>query len=109
MRAYNETKLLALRFIDQVGEATASQVAQFLGFTPAASSSYLLKLHKQGLINRRKLRIGRRLSRKRVYRLSEKASRKLAWLETREEVFYTDFAGKEKEEEGEVDEVFVPS
>ncbi len=107
MRAYNETKLLALRFIDQVGEATTTQVAQFLGFTPAASSSYLLKLHRQGLLNRRKLRVGRRLSRERGYRLSDKGFRKLAWLETGKEVLYPDIAGKEEKDE--VDEMFVPS
>ena len=107
MRAYNETKLLALRFIDEVGEATTTQVAQFLDFTPAGASSYLLKLHRQGLLNRRKLRVGRRLSRERGYRLSDTGFRKLAWLETREEVFYPDFAGKEEEDE--VDEMFVPS
>ena len=106
MRAFNETKVLALRFIGEVGDATANQVADYLDFTPAGASSYLRKLNRQGLINRRKLRVGRRLSRERMYWLSEKGSRKLAWLETREEVLYPTFA--DEVETTEPDEVFVP-
>ena len=107
MRAYNETKLLALRFIVEVGEATAHQVAEYLDFTPARASSYLRKLNRQGLINRRKLRVGRRLLRERVYWLSEKGSRKLAWLEAGEEMIYPDFA--DEEEAIEQDKAFVPT
>ena len=107
MRAYNQTKTMTLRFIGDLGEATAAQVAEFLDITPAGSASYLLKLHRQGLINRKKLSIGRRLSRERVYWLSDNGFRKLAWLETREEVFYSEFA--DEAEAVEEDEAFVPT
>ena len=106
MRAYNETKTLALRFIGEAGEATANQVADYLDFTPAGASSYLRKLNRQGLINRRKLTVGRRRLRERVYWLSEKGSKRLAWLETREEVFYPEFA--DEDEVVEEDEVYLP-
>ena len=106
MRAYNETKLLTLSFIDEIGEVTAVEMAEYLDVTPAGASSYLRKLNRQGLIYRRKLRVGRRLSRERVYWLSEKGSRKMAWLETREEVLYPTFA--DEVETTEPDEVFVP-
>lgn len=106
MRAYNQTKTMTLRFIGEVGEATANQVADYLDFTPAGASSYLRKLNRQGLINRRKLRVGKRVLRERVYCLSEKGSRKLAWLEAREEVINPNFAIEEEAVEG--NEVFKP-
>ncbi len=105
MRAFNEAKVLALRFIGEVGEATANQVADYLDFTPAGASSYLRKLNRQGLINRRKLTVGTRRLRERVYWLSEKGSRKLAWLEAEKEVIYSDFA--DVEEVIEQDDAFV--
>jgi len=107
MRAYNQTKTMTLRFIGDLGEATAAQVAEFLDITPAGSASYLLKLHRQGLINRKKLSIGRRLSRERVYWLSDNGFRKLGWLEAEKEVIYSDFA--DEEEVIGQDEAFVPT
>ena len=107
MRGYNETKILALRFICEAGEATANQVADYLDFTPAGASSYLRKLNRQGLINRRKLQVGRRLLRERVYWMSEKGSQRLAWLEAREEVLYPYFA--EEELALKENDVFVPT
>ncbi len=82
MAGYNETKVAVLSFLESQGEATAQEVAEHLGITPFGTSSYLLKLHRSGLLGRRRLRKGKRVSRERVYYITEKGFEKLQWLET---------------------------
>lgn len=104
MRAYNETKTLVLTLLMGQGEATATEVADHLGITQSGASSYLLKLHRKGLLGRRRSRVGKRLSRERIYTITEKGVARLDWLESKEEVFYADFV----EEEYGIN-VFVPT
>ena len=82
MAGYNETKFAVLSFLESQGEATAQEVAEYLGITPFGTSSYLLKLHRSGLLGRRRLRKGKRVSRERVYYITGKGFEKLQWLET---------------------------
>ena len=82
MAGYNETKFAVLSFLDGQGEATAREVADYLDITPFGASSYLLKLHRSGLLGRRRLRKGNRVSRERIYHVTEKGYEKLGWLET---------------------------
>ena len=82
MAGYNETKFAVLTFLEGQGEATALEVAEYLGITSFGASSYLLKLHRSGLLGRRRLRKGKRVSRERVYYITGKGFEKLQWLET---------------------------
>ena len=82
MAGYNETKVAVLSFLESQGEATAQEVAEHLGITPFGTSSYLLKLHRSGLLGRRRLKEGTKVSRTRVYHVTEKGFEKLQWLET---------------------------
>ena len=82
MGGYNETKFAVLSFLEGQGEATALEVAEYLDITPFGASSYLLKLHRNGLLGRRRLRTGKRVSRERVYYITEEGLEKLQWLET---------------------------
>ena len=82
MAGYNETKFAVLSFLEGQGEATALEVAEYLDITPFGASSYLLKLHRNSLCGRRRLRKGNRVSRERVYHVTEKGFEKLQWLET---------------------------
>jgi len=56
MAGYNETKFAVLSFFEGQDEATAREVAEYLDITPFGASSYLLKLHRNGLLGRRRLR-----------------------------------------------------
>ena len=103
MRAYNEAKTLVLTLLMGEGEATATEVADHLGITQAGASSYLLKLHRKGLLSRRRLRNGRLYSAQRIYALTEKGVERLEWLEARSGVFHPDWVVEEFE-----NEVFIP-
>ena len=74
---YNKLKKRALETFDRHGGwLSPPQWAVLAGFRPVrAAYSYLLRLHRFGLLERQS-------SLQRVlYRLSEKGSRRLAWLE----------------------------
>ena len=78
MRGYNQTKLLVLGLL-ATGPATAREVASYLGISAAGASSYLRKLHFQGLLGR--MRVGGPLSQERIYYLTAKGANRLDWLE----------------------------
>ena len=105
MAGYNETKFAVLSLLEGQGEATAQEVADYLGITPFGASSYLLKLHRNGLLGRRRLREGNRLSRERVYHVTEKGFEKLEWLGTTEGAIRTNLI---YDDEVQGDQSFLP-
>lgn len=105
MAGYNETKFAVLSFFEGQDEATAREVAEYLGITPFGASSYLLKLHRNGLLGRRRLRKGNRVSRERVYYITWKGFKKLEWLRATEEATQTNLV---YEDEVQGDEPFLP-
>lgn len=78
MRGYNQTKLLVLGLLS-AGPATAQEVADYVGISTAGASSYLRKLHLQGLLGRRGA-VG--LSQEHTYYLKTKGIDRLGWLES---------------------------
>lgn len=77
MRGYNQTKLLVLGLFS-AGPATAQDVADYLDITAAGGSSYLRKLHLQGLLGRRG---AGGLSQEHTYYINTKGIDRLRWLE----------------------------
>ena len=76
---FNETKAYLLKFLLENGSATSAEIAEYLSVTRAGASSYLKKLHRQGLLGRGKL--GEESgSQERVYYLTNKGFDRLEWL-----------------------------
>ncbi len=75
-RSYNSLKRRALQVFQDRGSLNPSAWAVLAGFCPVrASYSYLLRLHRWGLLERRRDARGLLL-----YRLSRKGADRLAWL-----------------------------
>jgi hypothetical protein len=77
-RGYNERKRLALQIFAERGQLYPTEFAAIAGIFPVrACHSYLLRLHRFGLLDRRKDRRGLL-----TYSLSPRGRRRLAWLRT---------------------------
>ena len=81
MSGYNEAKYEILSLLDELGEATSSDVAEITGRTIYSASRNLGNYYRQGLLNRY---WG---SGEYVYSLSDRGSERLEWLD---EVFSED-------------------
>lgn len=77
MRGFNEAKLLALGLL-ATRPATAREIADYLDISAAGASSYLRKLHLQGLLGRRG---AGGLSQEHTYYINTKGIDRLGWLE----------------------------
>ena len=85
MAGYNEKKL---GYLADNGPSTAREIAELIGITLWGASSYLLKLHRRGLVGRKRVGGPSGSSRERIYYLQERGRQRLAWLEEQEGVFY---------------------
>jgi len=72
---FNETKRETLRIINNLGEATAWQIALITGKTPEACSMALLRYHEMGLLSRQTLK-----GRTKIYELTPRGRERLEWL-----------------------------
>ncbi len=78
-------KLDVLAYIEEEGEVTSADVADYFGWTVPGAASTLLRLHRHGHLRRRRLWRRRREDRRRwepgafAYRLSRKGVGYIEW------------------------------
>ena len=74
----NRLKIRILGILDEAGWLNPPRISALVGFFPVrAIYSYLLRLHRWGLLDRRRDRRGLL-----IYRLSARGRTRLAWLKT---------------------------
>lgn len=76
MRGFNERKAEMLRFIDRMGEATASEVARDVNINSINASRLLGHYFRQGLLSRHTInKFGTK-----SYQITEKGRERLNWI-----------------------------
>ena len=75
MSRYNEAKREILEALEDLGEATAEEVAGFLGRSHESVSMALLRYHRQGLVSRQTLE-----GRTKIYQLTQRGMERLWYL-----------------------------
>ena len=82
MSGYNEAKLAILTELDEVGEATAGDIAEYLTKSHESISMALLRYHRQGLVSRYTVE-----GRTKVYEITERGIERLEYLSSRAREF----------------------
>jgi len=78
---YNERKRQVLEYVAHVGAVTSSKLAQALDLEIHNARVLLKKYSRQGLLSRRKADFeGARIWGTKVYEITERGLRRLAWL-----------------------------
>lgn len=98
----NQRKVEVLEVIEQVGNITASQLAEVLGISHTNASALLLRYWKYGLLNRYTVPNHNM----KVYSIKERGRERLVYLQQAEEKFVED--EEEKDEHDEVDKFLDP-
>ena len=86
MSGRNEAKYETLKYIEETGFATGSEIAKFRNVTHGSQSTLLRRYWKFGLLHR-----GSVEGKEKVYTLSERGLNRLEWLEEQFENMYFDF------------------
>jgi DNA-binding MarR family transcriptional regulator len=82
----NEAKYETLKYIDETGFATGSEIAEYRGVTHGCQSTLLKRYWGFGLLHR-----GSGEGKEKVYTLSDRGEERLEWLEEQFEDIYFDF------------------